>query len=313
MQPFSPNAAPSDSSKLALQLERFMSRIGIETLLKAFGLVFGLSMLLALVGPRAHLTRAVVLSIAALLAVMAILGLAFYRKRIATTDSSKIRSLAVCALFAAALLYFVAPRPATAHPVFNTPLTMLPDARPAIQVDIIDSDSHNIFTGYYDLYLSVQSSRFTNSDTRVLFPLNVKNFQGCNSKFIQLPFEVANDDELVFELIYESGLTADEQKWVLKASKAVGYCLAVQEELYNPDHDRIVEPAYATAAAALGEGINLLFQQKFKNLAKAECIVESSRPHAPQQANKITLIEDAGSTKLARANVRLYYPSSRLD
>jgi hypothetical protein len=190
---------------------------------------------------------------------------------------------------------------------------MAADARPAIQVDILDADTHMIFQGYYDLYLSVQSSRFLNADTRVLFPLNVGSFQGCNSKFIQLPFEVSTDDELVFELVYPGGLSDDEQRWMLKASAALGYCLALREGCYQPDVVRLLEPAFVTAAETVAEGINFKFQQRFYHLAKAECIVEVSRPHAPQLANRITLVEDAGKKKLARATVKLYYPLWRLD
>ncbi len=98
----------------------------------------------------------------------------------------------ICLL--AAVFFFWPTRLANAqqHPIFNTPVSSMQATRPAIQVDVID-DSEVVGTA--ELYLTVQSSR-SDADTRIIFPINVRDFQGCTSRFIQLPFEVETGDSL---------------------------------------------------------------------------------------------------------------------
>lgn len=67
-------------------------------------------------------------------------------------------------------------QPISVHPVFPTPVSGQPQARPAIQVKILNDSEWGFFTA--ELCLAVQSSRFP-ADTWVILPLNVGDFAGC--------------------------------------------------------------------------------------------------------------------------------------
>lgn len=302
------NTAPPLST-----INKILQENDLRRLLGFMGTASCVVLLVAASLPRSHLARGIILAGSGMLAVAAVV--AFYllhRKTVMTSEAKKVQILGSWAAVGAIILFLLAPKPALANPVFDTPLTLSPDARPAIQVEIVDADTHVLFNGYYSFYLSVQSSRFTNSETRVLFPLNVGNFKGCTSKFVQLPFEVDDGDNLVLDLVYESGLSDDERKLVLNLGRATGYFVARAHACYSY-RAKGMEPAYARLGELLAEEYTLKNPESFKNLAKAECLIQSSRPRSPQQANRITLIEDSGAKKLVRAHVRLYYPSSPLQ
>jgi hypothetical protein len=206
----------------------------------------------------------------------------------------------------AIITWLLAPESASSHPVFNTPLSMDSSARPAIQVDILDDSE---FLGTAELYLSVQSSR-SPGQISVLFPLNRGEFAGCTSRFIQLPFEVADDDVLLLNLIDNDLMSDAEEQLILKACKTTGYCLAVASRIYQPDLESLTHPAFMDAAQVIGDFIVLQFRENpFAPVGDGEYIVQSSRPDAPNKANRISLLDDHLHV---RAQVRLYFPASVL-
>jgi hypothetical protein len=301
----------SSGETFAEVVNALIVKITSARLLKALGIAFLALVVVGLSAPRMESTRLLMLVMAFAFLLVALVSFCALQRSL-PANREKLWIIAVGAILFCGFCFFAMPSPATAHPLFNTPLSGKSDARAAVQVDILDSTWYGtVYNSTYQLYLSVQSTRFRGTDTRVLFPINVESFQGCNSRFVQLPFEVADDDVLIFQLVYQSGFTDEEQKWVLDASKSLGYCLVYAGEIRWPDHRSLSEAAFLSTADAAGRGLNVFFQQKFTNLAGADWIVESSRPYAPNRANKVTLIESNGNR--ARAHVRLYYPRLPLD
>jgi len=296
---------------IGVLLHELALRFQFQQLLKVCAGLFAVLAWVALVAPRTHLTRVAFLTGAVVFVALAISSLAaMIPKPFAFYEKAKFASLGIYSLGVAIFLGVVAPRPAIAHPVFNTPLTGMSEARPAIQVEVIDATWHGkIYDSTYDLYLCVKSSR---SDNAVMFPLN-NEIHGCTTHYIQLPFEIANDDKLDFQLVYQSGLSPDEQQLVLEASQAAGYCLVYAGEIRWPNHRDLCEAAFLTATDVIGKSLNLNFRQKLTALAHCEYIVDGARPHVSQNANQVTLVQDDGQKKLARAQVRVYYPLSPIE
>ncbi len=198
-------------------------------------------------------------------------------------------------------------RSAGAHPVFKTPLSGNASSRPAVFVDILDRSE---ILGDAELYLSVQSSR-SPSGVNVLFPLNVGDFRGCMSRYIQLPFEVETGDELLLNLLDEDGLSGEDEKLVLDASKAAGYCVAIACSVYRPNLEQLISPGAISVAGILGNAVvQGLKNDCFENFGKGEFIVHSSRPAMPRDANRISLLD---TKNRVNAQVRVYFPISKLQ
>jgi len=176
---------------------------------------------------------------------------ALYQKKVYADDTNKAGVIAVAALCLACLTWIISPKHAAANPVFQTPLSGKSTARPAIKVHIRND---NEFFGNAELYLSVQSSCFPNN-TYVIFPLNVGDFSGCTSRFIQLPFEVREGDVILLNLLDEDGLTSQEVENVLGACKTAGYILAIAGKMYQPELSYLIHPAFMTASEVLGNSI----------------------------------------------------------
>lgn len=194
------------------------------------------------------------------------------------------------------------------HPVFHTHVSGNSSARPAVMVEILD-DSESYFTTA-ELYLAVQSSRFP-ATTQVLLPINVGEFSGFRSRFVQLPFEVEPSDILAFNLLDDDRLTKEEEKTLLKGCQGAGYCVVVAGCVYCPEAAALIQPVATTAAEILGEVIiQDCASHKFDNFGIAEYIVPSQIPYEPQQANKLAVL-DSGNT--ARVVLRLYSPPNQLD
>lgn len=189
------------------------------------------------------------------------------------------------------------------HPVFHTALTGRSSARPAIQVDILDASKWWFLTA--KLYLAVQSSRFP-SETWVVLPLNVGDFEGCQKRFVQLPFEVSPDDTLAFNLLEESVLSAEQEQMVLAGCRLAGYGILVGGNLFCPGPTAIVSPAVMPAAELLGPAVTAgLALNRFTNRGTAEYVVPESLPKQPPQANQLTLLD---SSRYARVVLKLYGP-----
>lgn len=190
-----------------------------------------------------------------------------------------------------------------AHPIFNTPLTAAAASRPAVLVTITD-ESEDLGTA--EIYLAVQSSRFP-ADTRILLPVNLGDFAGCSKRYIALPFEVADGDNLIFNLIDEDGLSESQENVRLDACQTSGYCLAIASAIYRPEIGSLVKPLTDEVSELLGQGIVLgLRDATFEPIGAAEFIVGHDRPHGPQLANQLTLL-DSGS--YSRGSLRVYFPS----
>jgi hypothetical protein len=249
-------------------------------------------------------------TIAACLAFVAVgtaAAIALFGKLVGGRDAFKVKCI-VGGMFALAVAtWLISPASASTHPVFNTRVTGKSANRPAIQVNITD-DSELPF-GRAELYLSVQSSRFPN-EVRLIFPLNRGDVQGCNARFIQLPFEVADDDVLLFNLLDDDHLTADEEQMVIKACHATGFCLAIGSAIYQPQLAPLLRPVFMKGADVLGDKIVLHYEQNpFENMGVCQYIVQSSRPDAPNKANKVSLVDQ---NQYTRADVQVYFPTAGL-
>lgn len=200
------------------------------------------------------------------------------------------------------------PAVASFHPVFRTPLTGQPACRPAVRIDLRD-DTELVF-GTAELYLTVQSSRFP-AQTLVLLPVNRGDFEGCRSRFIQLPFEVERGDELVFNLLDCDDLTLEQEQTLLDACQLCGYCISVAGMIYCPDLGKILAPLSTSAAEVLGEAVLQEVQEhRFDNYGTAEYIVPVELPQHPYEANRLSLI---GTGDYASADLRIYGPPQPLD
>ncbi len=200
-------------------------------------------------------------------------------------------------------------RPAVrVHPVFHTAITRNSNRRPAIQLDVKNDGE---WFGRAELYLTVQSSAFP-AETWIVLPVNVGDFAGCRTRYVQLPFEVQPKDVLLFNVLDEDGLTDAEEKLVLKACQAGGYCIHRAGLVYEPKLAFIIEPAVGVGAEILGDAIVSDFRQhKFKNLGTAEYITPPQLPQYPNEANELTLL-DSKSLK-ARVVLKLYGPDSPIE
>jgi hypothetical protein len=193
--------------------------------------------------------------------------------------------------------------PSAPHPVFGTNVTGKSSRRPAIQVDIHDATERVFFTA--ELYLTVQNSRFP-GDTLVVLPLNVGGFSGCNSRFVQLPFEVMPGDKLLFNLLDDESLTSDQERQVVDACRSLGCCILRGTAIYRPEVAYVVAPGVRSASEILGTAVITEFAiHNFKNYGTAEYIVPATLPSTPQEANKLTVLD---GSRYARVDLRLYGP-----
>lgn len=194
------------------------------------------------------------------------------------------------------------------HPVFHTPITRSSTHRPAIQLDIKDDGE---FIGRAELYLTVQSSAFP-AETWIVLPVNVGDFAGCRTRYVQLPFEVQSKDVLLFNVLDEDGLTDAEEKLVLKACHVGGYCIHFSGKIYAPQLEVIIDPVANVGAEILGDAIiNDFRQNKFKNLGIAEYITPPQMPQFPNEANELTLLDS--KTLKARVVLKIYGPDSPIE
>lgn len=196
------------------------------------------------------------------------------------------------------------PHSQASHPVFNTPVSTRTPHFPAVQVDVLDKREG--WWGTAELYMSVQSSRFP-ADTRILLPINIGDFQGCMSRFVQLPFELHADDVLLVELLDEDKLTAAQEKMLVDACRTFGFCVCQGAAIYSPQSQIFmptVRPVVITAAEMLGKAIAVEFRtNSFKNVGRAEFITPGHLPDQPNKANKLSLLDDVNR---ARVQVRIY-------
>lgn len=194
------------------------------------------------------------------------------------------------------------------HPVFHTAITRSSNRRPAIQLDLKDDGE---FFGRAELYLTVQSSAFP-AETWIVLPVNVGDFAGCRTRYVQLPFEIQSKDVLLFNVLDEDGLTDAEEKLVLKACQASGYCIQLAGLIYAPQLEFIIEPAVDVGAEILGDAIvSDVRQHKFKNLGTAEYITPPQMPQYPNEANELTLLDS--KTLKARVVLKMYGPDSPIE
>lgn len=194
------------------------------------------------------------------------------------------------------------------HPVFQTIVSGQSQSRPAIKVDIKDDSEHIFFTA--ELYLTVQSSRFP-SDTRILLPLNVGDFAGCRSRFVQMPFEVAEGDMLIFNLLDDDYLTPQQEQAVISACQACGYCVVAAGKVYDPNTEAILQPVVPVAAEILGKAIvDEISLNHFDNYGTAEFIVPNELPTEPQSANQLSVTD---SDNYVPVVLRLYGPVAPLS
>jgi hypothetical protein len=201
----------------------------------------------------------------------------------------------------------IAARPPRVHPVFLTTVTDRPGSRPAVQVNILDPSKYWFFTA--KLYLTVQSSRFP-SDLRVVLPLNVGGFEGDRNRFVQLPFEVQAGDMVVFNLLDDRTFTPDQERSIIEGCRLVGLCVVAAGTVYCPEAMPIVSPSVDAAADVLGRAVvkGVSFET-FTNYGTAEYVVPAALPNHPQEANKLTVLDDS---RYARVVLRVYGPEAPL-
>lgn len=194
------------------------------------------------------------------------------------------------------------PLPPPLHPVLHTPVTGNPINRPAVLVDVLD-DSESWFSSA-ELYLSVQSSQFPAS-TRVLLPINIGDFEGCRTRFVQLPFEVAPEDHLVFELLDDDVLSAEDEQRIVTGCRLTGYCLLIGGSVYAPSAAKVAAPLMEPAADFLGEAIlGSLSMSAFECIGKARFTVTGPLPEQPHKANPLTLLDDS---RYCRVQLQIFY------
>jgi hypothetical protein len=199
------------------------------------------------------------------------------------------------------------PRPVTVHPVFRTPVTGKSSSRPAVQVDILDESEH--WFGTAELYLTVQSSRFPES-TWIVLPLNIGDFSGCRSRFVQLPFEVQSGDLLLFNLLDNDELAAEQEDLILEGCRGCGFCVLVAGEVFCPTAAMIVAPVIPIATEILGQAVVAdVHMHCFDNMGTAEYPVPKTLPSEPQQAAKLSLLDDSNR---ARVVLKIFGPDELL-
>ncbi len=203
----------------------------------------------------------------------------------------------------------VTSRPAlVVHPVFHTFVSGESAHRPAIQVDILDASRGWFSTA--KLYVAVQSSRFP-AETWVILPVNVGDFAGCRTRFVQLPFEVNSNDTIVFNLLDDIRMTPEEEQRVMTGCRVAGYCILHAGSLYAPAMKPLLVPTVDDVAVLLGKAfIDDMNMRKFQNFGTAEYIASNRLPESPHQANRLTLLDDAN---YARIQLRIYGPPNSLQ
>ena len=193
------------------------------------------------------------------------------------------------------------------HPVFQTPVSNHSASRPAIQVDVLDASDKWLWTA--KLYLTVQSSRFP-AGTWVVLPINVGDFQGCRTRFVQLPFEVSEGDTLLFNLLKDNQLSAAQEKIILNSCRVSGYCVIAASCIYCPQHTRLVAPVTNVATDILGVAvIKNCSVNKFTNLGLAEFHSPAVLPATAGEANCLTLLD---GSRYSRVDLKLFGPTSEL-
>lgn len=200
-----------------------------------------------------------------------------------------------------------APKPLAVHPVFQTPVSHVLSSRLAVQVDILDAREHWLLTA--ELYLTVQSNRFP-AETWVVLPLNVAGFQGCRSRFVQLPFEVREGDTLLLNLLDEDKLSTEQEALVIKSCAVTGYCVLAAGQVYAPTL-ALFAPGVEAATDVLGEAVlDDVRTHGFKNLGKAEYHVPASLPSRAGDANVLTILDES---RYARVLVKLFAPEREIS
>lgn len=197
------------------------------------------------------------------------------------------------------------------HPVFNTVVTGSPRNRPAVQISILDDGEGPWgILGRAEFFLSVQSSRFPDQ-TRILLPINIGDFKGCCCRFVQLPFEVQEGEQLIFELLDDDTMTEEQEQLLVNACATTGFCVMQANDLYCPGLGLIAAPA----GAALGELLGQIIVEDvaihgFQCYGGATYIVQPSMPEQPYEANELSI---RGTDNYCYATLRLYSPIEALE
>ena len=193
------------------------------------------------------------------------------------------------------------------HPVFHKPVTHRSASRPAVQVNVLDASDKWLWTA--KLYLAVQSSRFP-GDTCVVLPINIGDFLGCRSRFVQLPFEIREGDTLIFNLLKDNQLSAGQEKLILDACQLSGYCVIAASCIYCPQHTRLIAPMTNVASEILGQAVVENFRvNSFVNLGLAEFHSPAVLPKTAGEANLLTLLNES---RYARVVLKLFGPPREL-
>jgi hypothetical protein len=194
------------------------------------------------------------------------------------------------------------------HPVFYTRVTHRTESRPAILVNLRDTSEDFFMTA--ELYLAVQSSRFP-SETVILMPLNVGDFAGCRKRFVQLPFEIEAGDTIIFNLLDNDRLNAEQEQMVISGCKACGFCVVVAGEIYCPGSAQLSYPVTSVASEILGEAIlNDVELHGFENFGTAEYIVPRYLPDSPNMANELDIISESN---YAPASLKIFGPKQEIE
>ncbi len=294
------------NTSFATTVDQSLSLTSNRELFIGFGMALAAAVGIAILIPHVHVLRFV--EYAAVMAFLAVgcACLASTRTNSFPASRDRLQVLGIGTLVLAVVTWTISPAQASKHPIFKTPLTGNVGARPAIQVDVVDDSE---MFGTAELYLTVQSSRFS-EDVRLIFPVNRGDFIGCRSRFIQLPFEVVDGDVILFNMLDEDDLSPAEEKNLLDACRAGGYCLEIAGYFVAPSLTLLARPAFCSASEIVGEGIVIHYRENtFKNVGVGEYIVQSSRPRAPNEANRVTLVQQPSR---ARAHVRVYFPVREL-
>jgi hypothetical protein len=89
-----------------------------------------------------------------------------------------------------------------------------------------------------------------------------------------------------------------------------GYCVLAGGALYAPSAAKLIHPVMPGIAAALGEAVVSSFSlAKFENLGQETDITPPSLPRQPNEANRLTLLNDS---HYARVQLRIYGPETPL-
>jgi hypothetical protein len=199
------------------------------------------------------------------------------------------------------------PRAPRIHPVFHTLITGSSARRPAIQVDVLDASES--WFGTAELYLAVQNSSVPDSPWTIL-PINVGDFNGCRTRFVQLPFEVSPGDNLAFNLLDDDELSAADEQRIITGCRLTGYCVLASGALYAPNAAKLIHPVMPDIADALGDAVVSSFSlAKFENLGQETYITPQSLPRQPNEANRLSLLNDS---HYARVQLRIYGPETPL-